>query len=180
MQMPGFIRQISSPFQMIWEPIAYMVQTPINVMTGIWTSSRDYCSQTDFWQQQGKPLYERNIQPLNKTDFIILSGSIILATAGTIYTLSQYGVAALALTIGFSATCVLGACYYSRYRLRNHFKEIAWGHVDNIRRAANKTTNTNQNLGTIADYRKHLEKPEFDDLRNPQISKCRISALLRG
>jgi hypothetical protein len=183
MQIPGFIQQIPNPFQMIWGPITYMAQTPINAITGIWTTSRDYCSQTNFWQQQGKPLYERNIQPLTKFDFMLLSGSVMLSSAGTIYALSKCGVAALPLTIGFAALSVLGACGYSRYCLRNHFKEIAWGHVDNIRRAANKTTNTNQNLGTIADYRKHLEKPEFDDLNDDkkqldeEIRKFRSVAL---
>lgn len=163
MQISGFIY---TPFQMIWRPIAYIGGMPIRVIAGLWTAATNPLIQTDLWQHQGKPLYERHIQPLTKTDYIILSGSVILSIAGGTFALKKYGVAALPITMGASAATMMGAFCYSRYRLRNHFKEIAWKHVDNIRRAANDITYKNQNFGDLAKNRKLLEAPEFGDIKD--------------
>ena len=58
----------------------------------------------------------------------------------------------------------MGSWTFSRWRVRKDFNDIAWEHVDKIRRAAHETTHENQNFGEIYREKGFLTKPEFDHL----------------
>ena len=117
---------------------------------------------TPIWIQLGKPLVERYIKPLDKTDHILLGIGSIVATVICLISYKKFAV--LPLAVGFAAISVMGSWAISRWRVQKQFNEIAWDHVDKIRRAAHETTHENQNFGEIYREKGFLIKPEFDHL----------------
>lgn len=164
MQVPEMIRQIPMQAFHAWERVNNFGEITRNWIIEHWKSQRDSWNQGDFWQNYGKPFYDRNIRPLDKTDFLLITGSLIAAVAIMVVALKVFGIAAFPLAIGADALLVFGTWMFSRYRLRKHFDGVAWGHVDQIRRVANEITYKNQKFGELNQIRTLLQKPEFSHL----------------
>lgn len=126
---------------------------------------QDFVVKSELWIQTGKPFYDRRIKPLDKTDLITITGALILSGFIMKLALKILGKGILPLAAGIGAIMVSGAVYYSQYRLQKHFDEIAWDHVDNIRRFANATTLRKHHFGKMAKYRGRLQKSEFEHLK---------------
>ena len=182
MHVPEFIRQIPS-FRNTWEPVISFGRTSKDLIVGIWKASLNYLSQTDLWQKQGKSIYGRRIQPLKKTDYMYMTGSLIISSIATALAVYLFGIAVFPLSIGGSTLVVMGVCSLSFNSVQTHFNEIAWGHVDNIRRTANDITYKNQKFAPLNHLRGLLEQPEFDHLKenlktlDEEIRKFRSVAL---
>jgi hypothetical protein len=179
MQIPGFIRNIPSHLQSAWERAGAIKQETQHLVANQWAAAHRYCNQTSLWQQYAKPIYERNIKPLNKIDYTLLTGGLISAGTVMAVSMSIFGLAAFPIAIGTDTFLVLGSWSLSRHRLQKHFNEIAWDYADQIRRAVNDITSKNRSFVEITRFKGLLEKPEFAHLEqdvkqlNDEIEKFR-------
>lgn len=121
-------------------------------------------SASENWINHGKPLYERYIQPLDKTDYTLLGVCSALAMVILFIGHKALGIAILPLALGAAVTTIMGSWAFSRWRVNKRFDNVAWDHVDKIRRAAHETTHENQNFADIYLAKGLLTKPEFDHL----------------
>lgn len=134
-------------------------------IVAVFDTMQDFIGKSELWIQTGKPFYDRRIKPLDKTDLITITGALILAGLIMKLALKILGKGILPLATGIGAIIISGAVYYSQYRLEKHSNEIAWDHVDNIRRFTNATTLRKHYFGKMAKYRGRLQKPEFEHLK---------------
>ena len=169
MQVPNLIRQIPDHLS---HALIYTIKKWAEIterITQYWETKRTEFAQSNFWKEY-KPLYKRTIEPLNKTDYLILTGSFSSAVLLTATAVNIYSVAILPLAAGVGTLLFAGACHFSIYRVHKHFNKIAWRHIDRIRRTAHGISPTNPNFQTIAAKRSALDQPKFshlkDDLKN--------------
>ncbi len=80
--------------------------------------------------------------------------------------IKKLGFAILPLALGGAAAAIIGSWTFSRWRVRKSFDNVAWEHVDKIRRAAHETTHENQNFAEIYREKGLLTKPEYDHLED--------------
>ncbi len=123
-------------------------------------------TQNALWVQHGKPLYERYIQPLTRTDYRNLTAAF--STTGVVAYIAIHSFAAFfPLAMVANALILFGTCSITQKRVQHHFNRLVWGHLDLIRRAVNDVTNTNkdQKLNDIDHQRSLLQKPEFEHLK---------------
>lgn len=163
-QVPNFISQIPDQLNDAFIQVIVKGAEITKSITDYFETKRNDFIQTDFWQQQGKPFYERNIEPLDTTDYLLLGGSLCSAVLITAVTVSIFTVAAFPLALGGGTLLFAGACTYSRYRVRKHFDNLAWDHIDEIRRLSYKTSSKQQYFGNISEERARLMQPEFSHL----------------
>lgn len=165
MPISDLTHRLSAPFQYVWNQASSIGQQTKNRVAKWMESKRNYWKETDFWKQYGSPFYTRNIKPLNKKDFLILTGSVLIASLIVKITTAFFGIAVLPLSMWGAALVVMGACSFTRMRVRNYFSEIAWEHLDAMRKIASQITYTNQQFGEINRYRGLLLQPEFKHLK---------------
>ena len=125
---------------------------------------REY-SQSTFWQQMGKPFYERHIQPLNLTDYLLLSGGLATAILVTIVAVKILTVAVFPLAAAGGTLIIMGAFSLSRHRVRQHFNEIAWENIDQIRRIVHQMETTDPQFSEISEERAQLMPSKFEHLK---------------
>lgn len=183
MFIPNFIRQIPTHMDNALRQVIIKGAEAKHWLTDYWTTKRDEFSQFTWWQESGKPFYERNIKPLTKIDYLRLTGSVLTAVLLTTVAMRRFGVGAFPLAASGGTLIVMGAYYLSRNTVQKHFDEKAWGHIDQIRRIAHKITDKNQKFGDINQHRTPLMQPEFkhldDDLKklDEEISKFKTAVL---
>lgn len=165
MSIPRFIPSIPAYVHTAWNKVSHVGQLAKNRVAKFIESKRNYWKETNFWKQHGKSFYARNIKPLNKMDFLLLTGSLLIASVIVLIASSVFGIGAFPLAMGAGALLVLGAWSFSRNRVRNHFNEIAWEHVNAMRKAAHQMTYTHQQFGPIHHYKGFLAQPEFEHLK---------------
>lgn len=160
MYITNFTPLISSHLNHAWEWIK-KTQTKQKV-AHYWQQKAENFNQSEFWQQYGKPFYKCNIQPLNRTDYFLLGGSLCAAWLTTQIAIKVFTVAAFPLALGLGTLLVTGAYSFSRYRLRKHFDDIAWNHLEEIRQTiAHVNTDKNQQIKRITQHYNLLQQPEF-------------------
>lgn len=121
-------------------------------------------------EQWIKPWFDRHIKPLEKGDYLLMITVVAIAALALGCALLKFGVAALPLGLG-AAGLIIGLCgFYLHKKVQQHFDDIAWEHLDQIRRSAHDITDKNQDFQEVVKERAALEKPEFqhlkDDLKN--------------
>ncbi len=166
MFISNFIRQVPNQIENGFFQMILIGAKAKKKVEGYCKIKCDEWSQSDLWQQYGKPLYERNIKPLTPLDYVVLGGSLCLAALVTAIAVKTLSWAALPLGLSVGALLFLGACAFSRYRVRKYFDRVAWSPVDQIRRTASVMTQKNQRFGTISYFRNDLRKSEFAHLES--------------
>jgi hypothetical protein len=143
---------------------------------------QDY-SQSKFWQQIGKPFYERHIQPLNLIDYLLLSGGLATAILVTIVAVKILTVAVFPLAAAGGTLIVMGAFSLLRHKVRQHFNEMAWENIDQIRRIVHQMETTDPKFSEIIEERAQLMQPKFEYLKedlkqlDKETNKFRKTAL---
>lgn len=156
-QVRQFPAQIPTHFHNAMGRVSALGQSAKNGVHAAWVWSRE----TELWQQAGKPFYERRIQPLKTSDYLLIGGSLALSAAITLIALQNMGIAAVPLAVGLCATAIFGTVAFSTYRVNRVFDAKAWDLVDGIRRAAFDITRQDQKFAPIEQYLGDLEKPEY-------------------
>ncbi len=166
MDIPQIFRQIPDYLDNACQYVDRTSHRAADWIVETFQSIHDNFVTSSFWIQIGKPFYDRKIKPLDRTDLITISASIILAVLVMKLALKIFGRGILPLAAGIGTLIVGGAIYYSHYRLQKHFDVIAWDHVDNIRRFVHATTTGKHHFGKMARYRILLNNPEFGHLED--------------
>lgn len=165
MQIPQVIRNIPTNIQKGWVNIASIPTKSKELAMNHLSAKQEYWRQTDFWKQYGDSFYERNIQPLDKIDFMLLTGSLTIASTVMFIALTYLGIGALPLTLGLDSLTVFASYSFSRQRIITYFNEIAWEHVDGMRRTANEIIQKNQKFAEICEYKNSLMERKFEHLK---------------
>lgn len=166
MHVPKFISQIPVQFNHAFHSVSVKGSNAKKGAVNFLKSRGDHFAQSDFWKNYGKPLYERNIEPLKKGDYLFLAGMTCVAAAVVIVAIKIFTIAAFPLALGCASLIFMGTCSYLSNQTRQHFDDLAWDRVDEIRKLADKTTPNNQNFGDISAERAHLSKPVFNHLKD--------------
>lgn len=121
--------------------------------------------EIDYVQQTIKPWYERNIQPLDRTDYLLLITAIVLSAIALKFALKKYGHAALPLGLCAAGIIIGGCLMLSSRRVQQVFDDQAWEQIDLMRRAVNDFTSNNQDFTAYIQAQAILKKPEFQHLK---------------
>lgn len=163
MRVPAFIGQAQTHVHHAWQKAKEAPRLAKDWIVHQFNQIKQQWEQ-DIWPKHLKPLYERHIAPLNKTDAIILTTSVAVALAIAVLVPVIFGKALIALTAVSGLVLVLGAATFCHHRVRKHFDEKAWEHLDQARRIANNTTYRTQNFPELMSHLGHLHKTEFNHL----------------
>ena len=154
------IREIPAQLHHAWSGVTAIADNVRERISAIAVSAFDSCVPDSI-----KPWFERNIQPLNATDYLVLIIGLEVSLLLLGYGWLRYGNAALPLGL-CAAGMIMGGCgIFCRKRVQRHFDEKAWEQIDLMRRAAHDITVTNQDFSALAKARAVLEKPEFSHLQ---------------
>lgn len=183
MNIPEYIRHIPATMEATWKQITDVGQSIHAWFLKFWETKCQDCIQHPLWQNYGKPFYIRNIQPLDRTDFILLAGSLAAADLVITIALEFFGNASLPPAIAIGILIFLNTFSFSRQRINKYFNDIAWGHVNLIRKAVHETTYKNLKFDQIEQQTKKLEEPQFSHLEarfkelNEEVRKFKNVAL---
>lgn len=164
MHISEFTRYIPASFFEAWQRIKNQTQSIHEYCMHYWqTKSQEY-AEHELWKQYGKPFYKRNIEPIDRTDLVLLGGGFIAAALTIVVAINIFGAAILPLSIGAGALIISETFSFSRQRITDHFNDLAWDSVDTIRRAAHRINNESQEFQEIQKARDSLQQPVFNHL----------------
>lgn len=160
------IRDLPNHFQNGWNRGEDAVSDILRHVVEIAAAKFDEWKHSDYVQQTIKPWFERNIRPLDQTDYLLLITGTALSALLLSFALTKYGVAALPLGLCAAGMMIGGCIILSSKRVQQHFDDNAWEHIDLMRRAANNLTSKNQDFAAYNKERAALDKPEFHHLKD--------------
>jgi hypothetical protein len=166
MYIPNIIREIPDYTQHVMMQVIIKGAEGKQWIDSCWKAKRDAFCQDDFWQETGKPFYERHIEPLDQTDYLLLGGSLGVAILITFVAIKHFEIAVLPIAVGCSTLIVVGAYSLSSQRVHKKIDHIAWDYVDNIRNIAKDMSDQDPQFGEIAQEVAKLQQPKFEHLKD--------------
>ncbi|WP_068466586.1 hypothetical protein [Candidatus Protochlamydia phocaeensis] len=164
-QTRAILMQTGAAFQSAWGKAKHAKQVSKDWIVAKFAEIGNYWN-TVLWPNYFKDFYENNIQPITKGDLIVGGTCTGVALAITFLTPAIFGLATFALSGIAGFTIILGTCAFLRHQVRSRHNEMAWDHVDQIRRAVNRTTKPSHHFATMEASVTELKKSRFGHLED--------------